>query len=72
MYGKKNYLNIWLLPFNGLQDGTPYSGRHVGNSPKFVPLYNSINRDILHSLHFHCVLRRFVMKGKGNDEKENN
>ena len=54
------------------QDGTPYDGRPVGNSPKFIPLYNSLNRDILHCLRFHCVLSRFVLDGKGTDEEERN
>ena len=44
---EKNYFHRWLLPMNGLQDGTPYDGRPVGNSPKFMPLDNSLNRDIL-------------------------
>ena len=57
---------------NGLQDGTPYYGRPVGNSPKFMPLDNSLNRDILHSLRFHCVLSRFVLDGEGTDEEERN
>ena len=65
---EKNYFHSWLLPMNGLQDGTPYSGRPVGNSPKFMPLDNSINRDILNSLRFHCVLSRFVLDGEGTDE----
>ena len=58
---EKNYYHRWLLPTNGLQDRTPYDGRPVGNSPKFMPLYNILNIDILHSLRFHCVLRRFVL-----------
>ena len=29
----KNYFHHWLLPMNGLQDGTPYAGFPVGNSP---------------------------------------
>ena len=60
---EKNYSHRWLLPMNGLQDGTPYAGRPVGNSPEFMPLDNSLNRDILHSLHFHCVLSRFELYG---------
>ena len=31
-----------------------------------------INRDILHSLRFHCVLSRFVIDGEGTDEEERN
>ena len=69
---EKNYLHRWLLPMNGLQDGTPNAGRPVGNSPEFMPLYNSLNRDILHSLRFHCVLSCFVIDGEGTDEEERN
>ena len=50
-----NYFHCWLLPINGLQDGTLY----VVNIPEFMPLDNILNRDIFHSLRFHCVLRRF-------------
>ena len=46
---ENNYFHCWLLPMNGLQDGTTYTGRPVGNSPNFMPLENSLNRDILHS-----------------------
>ena len=56
---EKNCFHRWFLPMNGLQDGTPYAGRPVGNSPEFMPLDNSLNRDILHSLRVHCVLSRF-------------
>ena len=57
---------------NVLQDGTPYSGRPVGNSLKFIPLDNILNRDILHSFRFHCVLIRFVLGGEVNDKEERN
>ena len=44
---QNRYLHRWLLPLNGLQDGTPYDGRPVGKIPEFMPLENSLNRDIL-------------------------
>ena len=69
---ENNYFHRWLLPMNGLQNGTPYSGCPVGNSPEFVPLDNSLNRDILHSLCFYCVLIHFVLDGEGTDEEERN
>ena len=69
---EKNCFHRWLLPMNGLQDGTPYAERPVGNSPEFIPLDNSLNRDIWHSLRFHCVLSRFVLDGEGIDEEERN
>ena len=67
---KNKYLHQWLQNFNGIQDGTTYSGIPVYNIPKFMTLYNIINSDILHCLCFHCVLRHFVLKGKGNDDEE--
>ena len=69
---EKNYFHRWLLPMNGVQDGKHYSGRHVGNSPEFMPLENILNRDILHSLRFHCVLSRFVLDGEETDKEERN
>ena len=60
---ENNCFHRWLLPMNIFQDGTRYSGHPVDNSPEFMPLYNSLNRDILHSLRFHCVLSRFVLDG---------
>ena len=57
---------------NGFQDGTPYAGRIVGNSPRFTPLDNSLNRDILYSFIFHCVLSRFVLDGEGTSKEERN
>ena len=61
---KKGYLYRWLLPLNGLQDGTPYSSRTVGNSPAFMSLDNILNRDILHSLLFHFVLSHYIITGR--------
>ena len=49
---ENNYLHRWLLTMNGFQDRTPYDGCPVGNIPEFVPLDNSLNRDILHSFSF--------------------
>ena len=67
-----NRFHRWLLPTNGLHDRTPYAGRPVGNIPEFMPLDNSLNRDILHSLRSHCVLSRFVLDGEGTDKEERN
>ena len=69
---QKGYLNRWLLPLNGLQYGTPYAGRPVGNSPEFMPLDNSLNRDILQSLRFHCVLGHSIVDGEETTEEERN
>ena len=67
-----NYFHRWLLPMNGLQDGTPYDGRPVGNIPECMPLDNILNREILHSLRFHCVVGRFFIDGEGTYEEERN
>ena len=69
---ENNYFHSWLLPMNRLQDGKAYAGPPIGNSPKFMPLDNSLNRDILHSLRFHFVLSRFLLDGEGTDEEERN
>ena len=66
---QKGYLHRWLLTLNGLQDGTPYAGRPVCNIPEFMPLDNSLNRDILQSLRFHCVLSHYIVYGEETTEK---
>ena len=55
---------------NGLQYGTSYAGQFVGNSPKFMPLYNILNTDILNTLHFHYFLSYFVLDGEVTNEEE--
>ena len=55
-----------------MQHGTPYSCRPVGNIPKFVPLDNSLNRDILHSLRMHSILNRYLVDGEETDKEESN
>ena len=37
-----------------------------------MPLDNSLNRNILHILRFHCVLSRFLLDGEGIEEEERN
>ena len=69
---EKNYLHFWLITMNIFQDVTPCAGRPVGNSPGFMLLDNSRNRDIFHSFHFHCVLSYFVLDGEGTKEEERN
>ena len=57
---------------NECKDRTHYAGRHVGKMPKFMPLDNSLNVDILHSLCFHCVLSRFLLDREGTDKEKRN
>ena len=70
--GKNGYLHQWFLPLNGMQDGNPYAGRPVGNIPAFMPLDNSLKRDILNSLRIHSVLSRYIVDGEEIDEEERN
>ena len=69
---KNGYLHRWLLPLDGLKDGTPYDGRPVGNSPEFMTLDNSIKRDILHYLRMHSVLRSYIVDGEETTKEERN
>ena len=69
---QNGYLNRWLIPLNELQDGIPYAGRPVGNSPEFMPLDNSLNIDILHSLRMNNVLICYILDGEENDEEGRN
>ena len=69
---QKGYLHRWLLPLNGLQDGTTYNSHSVGNIPDFMPLDNSLNRDILHSFRFHCVLSYSIVDGEETTEEDRN
>ena len=72
-----SYLPRWLLPLNVLQDGTPYAGRPIGKIPQFMPLDNSLNCEILHSLRMRSVLSRYILDGEETygeetDEEERN
>ena len=69
---KNGYLHRWLLPLNGLQDGTLCASRSVGNSPEFIPLDNSLNSDILNSLRMHSVLSCYILYGEETDEEKRN
>ena len=69
---QNGYLHRWLLPLNGLQDGTPYSGLPVGNIPEFMPLDNLLNSDIIHSLRMNGVLSHYIVDGEETDEEEIN
>ena len=66
------YLHRWLLPLNGMQNWTPYAGRPVGNSPEFMTLDNSLNRDVLHSLRMHIVLSCYILDVEEADKEESN
>ena len=61
-----------MLPLNVMQDSTPYAGHPVVNSPDFMPLDNSLNRDILHSLRMHGFLSCYIVDGEEKNEEEMN
>ena len=66
---ENNYLHRWLIPMNGFQDGTPYYGSPVDNSPESMTVDNRLHRDILNSLHFYYILIHFL-NGEGNAGEE--
>ena len=52
----KSIKECWLVPQKGVNKGTSYEGRLVGNSPEIMPLYNSLNANIKRSCDTHCAL----------------
>ena len=69
---QNGYLPRWLIPLNGLLYGTPYAGCPVGNIPELMPLDNSLDCVILHSLRMHSVLSCYILDGEETDEEESN
>ena len=53
---EKEYLKRCILPLEGINDGTPYAGRPVGNSTEAMPLDFFLNKDIKDSLRHHQVV----------------
>ena len=54
--------NRWLLPEKGLNKGTRYEETVVGNYPEFMPLDNSLNRDIRATHDMHCMYTNHLHK----------
>ena len=52
----KNYCGRYIKPELGCNDGTPYEGRLVGNSPELNPLDSSLFADLTHALTLHICL----------------
>ena len=69
---REKLLTLLVTAHECISGRTPYTGRPVGNSPEFMILDNSLNRYILHSFHFHCILSNFVLDGDGTEEEERN
>ena len=53
---EKGYYSKWLIPQLGLNGGTVYVSRPVGNRPEWMPLDNSLNNDIQSALSLHCAI----------------
>ena len=53
---EKGYYSRWLIPQLGLNGGTVYVYRPVGNRPEWMPLDNSLNNDIQSALSLHCAI----------------
>ena len=69
---QNGYLNGWLFYLNGLQYGTTYSSRPVGNIPEFMTLDNLLNREILQSLCINIVLSCYILDGEETNEEVRN
>ena len=54
--------NRWLLPEKGLNSGMRYNETVVGNSTEFMPLDNSLNRDIQTSHDMYCIYTNHLPK----------
>ena len=46
----------WLVLQNEVNAGTVYAGRPVGNSPEFMPWFNSLNANVKRSHSYHYVV----------------
>ena len=42
----EGYLKHWMLPQNGLLDGTRYENKIPGDSPELMPMDSTLNKDI--------------------------
>lgn len=50
-----NYLKRWVLPL-GINKGTVYFGRVIGNSPELMLMDNSLNKDLDDEVCYHIAL----------------
>ena len=53
---EKDYFKRWILPLEGINDGTSYAGQPFGNSPEVMPLNFCLNEDIQDSLRHNQVV----------------
>jgi hypothetical protein len=64
---EKGIYERWLLPVNGLNAGTTFEGRPVGNSPEFMPMDNSLNKDVDDGVRHHMA---YTFHLKDHDKKK--
>lgn len=57
---KMGFLHRWLLPEYGLNAGTVYAGRPVGNSPELMPWDCKLNADVLSQLNRHVLFTKHL------------
>ena len=57
---EQGYYSRWLIPQLGLNFGTVYANRPVGNRPEWMPLDNSLNNDIQSALSLHCAITAYL------------
>ena len=52
----KGYYIQWLIPQLGLNSGTVYVNRPVGNQPECMPLDNYLNNNFQSYVSLHCAI----------------
>ena len=57
---KKDIYKRWLIPQLGLNFGTLYFARPIGNRPEWMPLDMSLNNDIQSALSLHCAITSYL------------
>ena len=60
---EQGYYSLGLIPQLGLNSGTVYVARPVGNHPECMPLENSLNVDIQYVLPLHSAITAHLEDG---------
>lgn len=58
----RSYLDCWVRPQAGLNEGTIYEHRPVGNSPELMPLDASLNKDLHDDVNRHVAATAHLPK----------
>jgi hypothetical protein len=59
-HGERSWFDIWITPLEGLNAGTCFFGRPVGNSPELMPLDCSLLADLSHDLSRHVRMTKVL------------